>query len=71
MEKIYDDCVPYLSRKDVRKATERMEKRMKPWNTKEHPYDEDEEGLSFFSEYVWDTITEWLEIPYPEASTPD
>ncbi|TKW53453.1 Poly(A)-specific ribonuclease PARN, partial [Colletotrichum tanaceti] len=64
MEKIYDDCVPYLSRKDVRKATERMEKKMKPWNAKEHPYDEDEEGLWFFSEYVRDTIIEWLEKPY-------
>ncbi|TQN73348.1 Poly(A)-specific ribonuclease PARN [Colletotrichum shisoi] len=56
MEKIYDDCVPYLSRKDVRKATERMEKRMKPWSTKEHPYDEDQEGLCFFSEYRPDDI---------------
>ncbi|KAK1971578.1 hypothetical protein LY78DRAFT_699274 [Colletotrichum sublineola] len=68
IEKIYEDCVPYLSRKDVRKATQRMEKRMERLNDLEqHPYDEDDEGLSFFSVYVGDTINDWLEGPDMEA----
>lgn len=60
MEKIYDNCVPYLSRKDVLKATERMERQMEPWTVADHPYNEDDEGLCFFSAYVWDTIVSWL-----------
>ncbi|KAK2013008.1 ribonuclease CAF1 [Colletotrichum eremochloae] len=66
IEKIYEDCVPYLSREDVRKATQRMEKRMERLNDLEqHPYDEDDEGLSFFSVYVGDTINDWLEVLVP------
>ncbi|KAK2031804.1 ribonuclease CAF1 [Colletotrichum zoysiae] len=69
MEKMYQDCVPYLSRKDVRMATERMEKRMEPRKEKEHPYSESDEGLLFFSTYVWDTINDWLLESVMERST--
>ncbi|KAK2003679.1 hypothetical protein LX36DRAFT_706938 [Colletotrichum falcatum] len=69
LEKIYEDCVPYLSRRDVRKATQRMEKRMKPWKEREHPYNEDDEGLKLFSAYVWDTIDDWLYMPDTKRPT--
>ncbi|EFQ27070.1 uncharacterized protein GLRG_02241 [Colletotrichum graminicola M1.001] len=52
MEKLYEDCVPYLSHKDVRMATQRIEKRMAPRNEREQPYNEKEEGLHCFSAYV-------------------
>ncbi|KAK2045642.1 hypothetical protein LZ31DRAFT_630495 [Colletotrichum somersetense] len=52
MERIYENCVPYLNRKDVRMDTQRMEKRMEPRKEREHPYNESDKGLLFFSAYV-------------------
>ncbi|KAF4814747.1 Poly(A)-specific ribonuclease PNLDC1 [Colletotrichum siamense] len=60
MEKIFDNPVPYLSRKESRDAIERLESRAQTEPIKDHPYDEDEEGLNFFSTYVFDEITSWL-----------
>ncbi|KAI8296534.1 hypothetical protein K4K56_003744 [Colletotrichum sp. SAR 10_98] len=60
LEKIFDDPVPYLSRKESRDAIERLESRAQAQPIKDHPYDEDEEGLNFFSTYVFDEITSWL-----------
>ncbi|KAJ0346124.1 hypothetical protein KNSL1_007809, partial [Colletotrichum chrysophilum] len=60
LEKIFDNPVPYLSRKESRDAIERLESRAQTQPIKDHPYDEDEEGLNFFSTYVFDEITSWL-----------
>ncbi|KAI8310550.1 Poly(A)-specific ribonuclease PARN [Colletotrichum sp. SAR11_59] len=60
LEKIFDNPVPYLSRKESRDAIERLESRAQMQPFKDHPYDEDEEGLNFFSTYVFDEITSWL-----------
>ncbi|KAF9872617.1 hypothetical protein CkaCkLH20_09796 [Colletotrichum karsti] len=60
LEKILDDPVPYLSRKEVREAEERLERRTQRQPLKDHPYNEDDEGLTFFSAYVFDEITTWL-----------
>ncbi|KAK1981637.1 ribonuclease H-like domain-containing protein [Colletotrichum cereale] len=69
MGKMYEDCVSYLSLKDVRKASQRMEKRMEPRGDREHPYNEDDEGLSLFSVHVWDTINNWLKDSAIKRST--
>ncbi|KAK2741631.1 caf1 family ribonuclease [Colletotrichum kahawae] len=61
LEKIFDNPVPYLSRKESRDATERLESRAQTQPIKDHPYDEDEEGLNFFSTYVFDEIMSWLD----------
>ncbi|OHE91221.1 hypothetical protein CORC01_13498 [Colletotrichum orchidophilum] len=59
LEKIYDDCVPHLSRKDARLANERMTRRKEPWDARGHDYDEYDEGLYPFCIYVHDTIVKW------------
>ncbi|KAK1676686.1 hypothetical protein BDP55DRAFT_741120 [Colletotrichum godetiae] len=60
LEKIYDDCVPYLSRKDARLATRQMKRRQVPWDVRDHRYNEHEEGLTIFCVYVHNTIVNWL-----------
>ncbi|KAK1580476.1 uncharacterized protein LY79DRAFT_692112 [Colletotrichum navitas] len=52
MKKPYEDCVPYLSHQDVRMATQRMEKKMSPRKERDHPYNEEDDGLHCFSAYV-------------------
>ncbi|KAK1633637.1 ribonuclease H-like domain-containing protein [Colletotrichum phormii] len=51
LEKIYDDCVPYLSRKDARLATRQMKRRQEPWDVRDHGYNEHDEGLTTFCVY--------------------
>ncbi|KAI3540531.1 hypothetical protein CSPX01_08193 [Colletotrichum filicis] len=60
LEKIYEDCVPYLSREEARLATRQMERRQEPWDAKDHGYNEHDEGLTTFSIYVHNTIVNWL-----------
>ncbi|KAK1709270.1 ribonuclease H-like domain-containing protein [Colletotrichum lupini] len=60
LEKIYEDCVPYLSREEARLATRQMERRQEPWDAKDHGYNEHDEGLTTFSIYVHNTIINWL-----------
>ncbi|KAL2877244.1 hypothetical protein SGCOL_007400 [Colletotrichum sp. CLE4] len=60
LEKIYDNCVPYLSRKDARLATRQMKRRQAPWDVRDHRYNEHEEGLTIFCVYVHNTIVNWL-----------
>lgn len=67
LEKIFDNPVPYLSRKESRDAIERLESRAQTRTIKDHPYDEDEEGLNFFSTYVFDEITSWLGDRYDDV----
>ncbi|KXH34523.1 hypothetical protein CSIM01_00434 [Colletotrichum simmondsii] len=60
LEKIYEDCVPYLSRQEARLATRQMERRQEPWDARDHGYNEYDEGLTRFSVYVHNTILDWL-----------
>ncbi|TDZ64985.1 Poly(A)-specific ribonuclease PARN [Colletotrichum trifolii] len=61
LEKIFSNPVPYLSRKEIREARERLESRKTPRVLRDHQYNEDEEGLNFFSAYVFDAISTWLD----------
>ncbi|KAK0378352.1 hypothetical protein CLIM01_04257 [Colletotrichum limetticola] len=60
LEKIYEDCVPYLSREEARLATRQMERRQEPWDAKDHGYNEHDEGLTTFYIYVHNTTINWL-----------
>ncbi|KAF4783741.1 hypothetical protein HER10_EVM0013300 [Colletotrichum scovillei] len=60
LEKIYGNCVPYLSRQEARLATRQMERRQEPWDARDHGYNEEDEGLDTFSIYVLVTIENWL-----------
>ncbi|KXH55849.1 hypothetical protein CNYM01_09564 [Colletotrichum nymphaeae SA-01] len=69
LEKIYEDCVPYLSRQEARLATRQMERRQEPWDAKDHGYNEHDEGLTTFSIYVHTAIVTWLYIdPWMRAA---
>ncbi|KAK2064140.1 hypothetical protein LY76DRAFT_622738 [Colletotrichum caudatum] len=55
------DTLGFLRKEgDVRMATQRIEKKMKPRKEREHPYNKSDEGLLFLSAYAWDTIDDWL-----------
>ncbi|KAK1510439.1 uncharacterized protein CCOS01_15270 [Colletotrichum costaricense] len=60
LEKVYEDCVPYLSREEARLAVRQMQRRQDPWDAKDHGYNEDDEGLTTFSIYAHNTIVNWL-----------
>lgn len=58
LEKIFDDPVPYLSRKEEREAMDRCHNRN--GKVADHRYDEEDGDLSFFSGYVSYEIAAWL-----------
>ncbi|KAL0777045.1 hypothetical protein CaCOL14_006563 [Colletotrichum acutatum] len=60
LEKIFEDCVPYLSREEARLATRQMERRQEPWDARDHGYNEHDECLTTFSIYAHNTIVNWL-----------
>ncbi|KAK1726989.1 ribonuclease H-like domain-containing protein [Colletotrichum acutatum] len=60
LEKIFEDCVPYLSREEARLATRQMERRQEPWDARDHGYNEHDECLTTFSIYAHNTIVREL-----------
>ncbi|KXH59117.1 hypothetical protein CSAL01_05484 [Colletotrichum salicis] len=63
LEKIYDDCVPYLSRKEARLATRQKKRRQESFDVRNHGYNEHDEGLNFFCDYVYNAIVSWVYTP--------